>query len=84
MKQDLPMIDTHTASFHCMDDARQFALQPDAITAQQKEGSIDGKEKEKEKKQVGSRQGRQQEKTSLFSQPLLLISQSLANLSIST
>jgi hypothetical protein len=65
-----------------MDDARQFALQPDAITAQQKEESIDGKEKEK--KQVGSRQGRQQEKTSLFSQPLLLISLSLANLSIST
>jgi hypothetical protein len=66
-----------------MDVARQFALQPDAITAQQKEESIDGKEKE-EKKQVGSRQGRQQEKTSLFSQPLLLISLSLANLSIST
>lgn len=65
-----------------MDDARQFALQSDAITAQQKEESIDGKEKEK--KQAGSRQGRQQEKTSLSSQPLLLISQSLANLSIST
>ncbi|KAM6519623.1 hypothetical protein FALCPG4_013238 [Fusarium falciforme] len=56
-----------------MDDARQFVLQPDAITAQQKEESIDGKEKEKTgRKQAGPATGKNK-----FVQPTLA-----ANLSV--